>query len=202
MGLNFTLGAVVCFSGAFDVATKTHYDVLGLSPLAEPEVVRAAYKALAQKYHPDRRRGASDDSTARMANINVAYAVLGDAQKRAAYDLQLQRRAQTQAQRTSASPSSHASPGHAGAAHASQAGGTRKDARGDTHRYAELLAKLEGNRLDEMQIVHLFETLFGVNLKIHEGWVNSYSYRQGKTHEHLSFSALKHRLMAALAEAQ
>ena len=35
---------------------KTHYEVLGLLPSAEDVVVKAAYKALAQKFHPDKHK--------------------------------------------------------------------------------------------------------------------------------------------------
>jgi curved DNA-binding protein CbpA len=65
----------------------THYDVLQVSRDAEPEVIARAYKALAMKYHPDRRpEGEKQEATARLSRINDAYAVLGDPSRRAAYD--------------------------------------------------------------------------------------------------------------------
>lgn len=66
-------------------AATDHYAMLQISRNASPEAVRRAWRKLAQKYHPDRHRG-SGDAAARMAQINVAYGVLSDAQARAAYD--------------------------------------------------------------------------------------------------------------------
>jgi hypothetical protein len=60
------------------------YEVLQVRRGAEPEVIRAAYRALARKHHPD-FGGAPE----RMATINEAWAVLGDAARRAAYDAQV-----------------------------------------------------------------------------------------------------------------
>jgi len=37
-----------------------HYSTLGLTPQAEPVVIKAAYRALAQHYHPDRFEGSVD----------------------------------------------------------------------------------------------------------------------------------------------
>ena len=69
-------------------AATDHYATLQVSRNASPEAVRRAWRKLAQKYHPDRHRGAGD-AAARMAQINVAYGVLSDAQLRAAYDSSL-----------------------------------------------------------------------------------------------------------------
>src|SRR5437588_4395003 len=60
------------------------YHILDLAPDAEPEVVDAAYRALARKYHPDVNR--SPDAQRRMQALNDAYAVLRDPARRAAYD--------------------------------------------------------------------------------------------------------------------
>ncbi|MDP3771237.1 MAG: protein kinase [bacterium] len=57
------------------------YGILEVSPLARPEVVRAAYLALMQVHHPDVGGG-----HAAAARINAAYEALSDATKRAAYD--------------------------------------------------------------------------------------------------------------------
>ncbi len=62
----------------------THYDVLRVTRDAPPEVIRAAYKALSQKWHPD--RNPSPDAGAVMQAINDAYAVLSDSSQRADYD--------------------------------------------------------------------------------------------------------------------
>ncbi len=62
------------------------YAVLGVLPKAEPVVVTAAYRALAQKYHPDRWAGDPKEAHERMTVINAAYATLSDSQLRAQYD--------------------------------------------------------------------------------------------------------------------
>lgn len=62
------------------------YAVLGILPNAADVVVVAAYRALASLYHPDRWKGDIAEATSRMADINVAYGVLGDVAKRKSYD--------------------------------------------------------------------------------------------------------------------
>lgn len=61
------------------------YKVLQVDPEAEDEVIQAAYRRLAQKYHPDVAAG--PDADARMSAINAAWEVLGDPGRRAAFDL-------------------------------------------------------------------------------------------------------------------
>lgn len=63
---------------------KDYYKILQVDPTAEPEVIDAAYKRLALKYHPDTNK--SSDSRHRMQEINLAYEILSDPQKRAFYD--------------------------------------------------------------------------------------------------------------------
>lgn len=58
------------------------YEVLGVSPAAEPEAVQAAYRALARKYHPDRNPAGE----ARMKALTEAFAILSDPARRAEYD--------------------------------------------------------------------------------------------------------------------
>lgn len=63
----------------------TYYDNLKVARTAPPEVIRAAYKSLAQIYHPDKNQG--DVEAARiMKLINAAYEVLSDPMKRAEHD--------------------------------------------------------------------------------------------------------------------
>ena len=66
--------------------TKDFYRILGVLDDAEDVVIRAAYKALAQRYHPDKWTGNKDDANRRMQEINEAYAVLSDSEKRKQYD--------------------------------------------------------------------------------------------------------------------
>ncbi|HET9456260.1 MAG TPA: DnaJ domain-containing protein [Candidatus Limnocylindrales bacterium] len=60
------------------------YRVLQVDPEAEDEVIQAAYRRLAQKYHPDRSPGPEGET--RMVAINAAWDVLRDPARRAAYD--------------------------------------------------------------------------------------------------------------------
>ena len=61
------------------------YKVLQVDSEAEDEVIQAAYRRLAQKYHPDVAAGA--EAAARMAGINAAWEILRDPTRRAALDL-------------------------------------------------------------------------------------------------------------------
>lgn len=68
----------------------TYYDVLQVERDATPERVRAAYRKLAHKYHPDKMPGNANAARA-MAAINAAYDVLSDAHRRAEHDLWIRR---------------------------------------------------------------------------------------------------------------
>jgi hypothetical protein len=63
----------------------TYYDVLQVERHASPEQVRAAYRRLAHRYHPDKLHGNANAGRA-MAAINAAYEVLSDATTRAEHD--------------------------------------------------------------------------------------------------------------------
>lgn len=65
---------------------KDYYAVLGVLATAEDVVIAGAYRALAQRYHPDRLEGDQSDANARMAEINEAYRILSDDNLRADYD--------------------------------------------------------------------------------------------------------------------
>jgi hypothetical protein len=63
----------------------SHYENLKVSRDAPPEVIRAAYRSLSMKYHPDRNQG--DPEAARVMSIlNSAFATLSDPEKRRAHD--------------------------------------------------------------------------------------------------------------------
>ncbi|NBX25829.1 MAG: J domain-containing protein [Planctomycetes bacterium] len=66
---------------------QTHYAVLQVTVDAHPEVIKAAYRALAAKFHPDAYPG--PDANDRMVRINMAYEILSVAERRRAYDAEL-----------------------------------------------------------------------------------------------------------------
>jgi DnaJ-class molecular chaperone len=64
-----------------------HYTTLGISPDATPDEVRQAYVRHAKIYHPD--KNSSPDATVKMAEVNLAYEILCDSQKRKDYDIDI-----------------------------------------------------------------------------------------------------------------
>src|SRR5690606_6581677 len=68
-----------------DMAKRDYYETLGVDRDASTDALKKAYRKLAMQYHPDRNPG---DAKAEQSfkEINEAYDVLKDAQKRAAYD--------------------------------------------------------------------------------------------------------------------
>lgn len=66
-------------------AKRDYYEILGVARTASPEDLKKAYRQLALKFHPDRNKG---DKTAeeRFKDVNEAYAVLSDPEKRKQYD--------------------------------------------------------------------------------------------------------------------
>src|SRR5690348_12860270 len=65
----------------------TLYDVLQVSAWCEPEVIQAAYRALARTRHPDVNR--EPDAEEQMRRLNVAYQTLSDPVRRMRYDEEL-----------------------------------------------------------------------------------------------------------------
>lgn len=65
-----------------------YYSILGVLPSADADVIRAAYRALAKKYHPDTGRDAASDSRL-FIEITEAYEVLSDPIRREQYDREL-----------------------------------------------------------------------------------------------------------------
>lgn len=84
-----------------------YYEILEVSPKASPAVIRAAYRSLIQRYHPDKNPG--DTAIAeRAAQVIAAYEILSDEEKRAAYDGQL--RAAQLRQGAAQTPAGHRRP--------------------------------------------------------------------------------------------
>ena len=63
---------------------KDYYQILGVGKTAPVDQVKKAYRKLARKYHPDVSK--ERDAEKHMKDVNEAYAVLSDPEKRAAYD--------------------------------------------------------------------------------------------------------------------
>jgi curved DNA-binding protein CbpA len=72
------------------MAVTDPYRVLQVAPTAEQEVLNAAYRALALKYHPDRDKTRA--ASRRMTELNAAYRLVRDPDRRSAWDA-AQRRA-------------------------------------------------------------------------------------------------------------
>src|SRR3712207_7553090 len=64
---------------------RDYYEVLGVSRDADAPALKSAFRKLAMEHHPD-RNGGCEDASARFKELNEAYSVLSDPQKRAAYD--------------------------------------------------------------------------------------------------------------------
>ena len=64
---------------------KDYYKILGVSKGATAKEIKAAYRRLARKFHPDMNKGAPK-AEARFKEINEAHAVLSDSEKRSQYD--------------------------------------------------------------------------------------------------------------------
>ena len=65
-----------------------YYEVFGVPPSASPEEIRAAHRELVKRYHPDLYWTSEDKAraTEKLRAVNEAYAVLGNAKRRAEYD--------------------------------------------------------------------------------------------------------------------
>lgn len=64
---------------------RDYYDILGVERGADEAAMKSAFRKLAMEHHPD-RNGGCEEAAGRFKEINEAYSVLSDPQKRAAYD--------------------------------------------------------------------------------------------------------------------
>src|SRR4030066_2262589 len=67
------------------MATRDYYHILGVNKNASGEEIKRAYRKLAMKYHPDKNPNRKE-AEGRFKEINEAYAVLSDKEKRKQYD--------------------------------------------------------------------------------------------------------------------
>lgn len=68
--------------------SKCYYRILGVDKSATENDIKAAYKKLAMKYHPDKNPGNEESSEKDFKELSSAYEVLSDQEKRATYDLE------------------------------------------------------------------------------------------------------------------
>src|SRR6185436_993430 len=61
---------------------KDYYEILGINKGASKDEIKKAFYKLAHKYHPDKKEG----NEAKFKEVNEAYQILSDDQKRAKYD--------------------------------------------------------------------------------------------------------------------
>lgn len=65
---------------------KDYYQVLGLQPEASAEEIKRAFRRMAMQFHPDRNQGNEGWAHSRFKDINEAFVVLGDPDKKRSYD--------------------------------------------------------------------------------------------------------------------
>jgi len=177
--------------------SKTLYHVLGLHPSAEDVVVRAAFKALAQKYHPDKLKAGSAQGANLMVDINLSYKILSNPITRKRYDQALN--VSLGKATTPANTSSNASqrPQYPPSARQKTANSQSSNHPSSSaaepleHEYVKLIHRIKVNAVDEIELVNLFEKLFKIPLTIRHGYSNTYQFEEnGKRYTH-EFSSLK-----------
>lgn len=77
-------GASAAVAPLEDDSPVDHYELLQISPNAEPETVHRVYRLLAQRFHPDNQ---DTGNASRFQALHEAYSVLSDPAKRAQYDV-------------------------------------------------------------------------------------------------------------------
>jgi curved DNA-binding protein CbpA len=106
------------------VSQPDPYKILQVDPEAEDEVIAAAYRRLARKYHPDTATGA--EAIGRMEAINAAWEVLGNPKRRATHDRQ--RALEAAIARSAAERGGSGDPASSTSARPRPAGGARPEA--------------------------------------------------------------------------
>ncbi|MBD3260409.1 MAG: DnaJ domain-containing protein, partial [Candidatus Altiarchaeales archaeon] len=66
---------------------KDYYEILGIARQADGKTIKAAYRKLAQKWHPDRNPENVEEAEEKFKEISEAYSVLSDPEKKKMYDL-------------------------------------------------------------------------------------------------------------------
>jgi DnaJ-class molecular chaperone len=71
---------------------RDYYEVLGVSKGATDEEIKKAYRSMAKKYHPDLNKDDPEGAAAKFKEVNEAYEVLSDADKRRSMTVLVTRR--------------------------------------------------------------------------------------------------------------
>jgi curved DNA-binding protein CbpA len=128
----------------------THYDNLKVTRNAPPEVIRAAYKSLSQKFHPDRNPG-NPNATRTFQLISQAYEVLSDPLKRRDHDNWITtveaEAAKSEAAKASPRPARFSQPATASAAWSAYMANWNSKAwqpQVDVHRWRRRLWRMQG----------------------------------------------------------
>lgn len=83
--MSFSAGSASAFVSPLEDGTPVdHYELLQISPNAEPETIHRVYRLLAQRFHPDNQDTGNET---RFQALHEAYSVLSDPAKRAQYDV-------------------------------------------------------------------------------------------------------------------
>jgi curved DNA-binding protein CbpA len=173
---------------------KDLYKVLGLLPQAEPEVIKASYKALAQKYHPDKHPDKKILFTEIMTELNEAHEVLSSVKRRKDYDLAWKKFSGKHTEMAVKTPAAK-DAGHKPASAKPPPPPPPKRGKNES-----VLKNIEGNKLDEFQLMQIYRDLFGVEVQIQQGWTNHYAIKvDGKTITY-NFTELKKRIIDKLSE--
>lgn len=88
---------------------KNHYLLLGIPEDADQKQIKTVYRDLAKRFHPDRNKG-SEAAAELFRQVNLAYRVLSDPQRRQRYDAQLKRHQGEQDKTTTFTPSAEKDP--------------------------------------------------------------------------------------------
>lgn len=75
---------------SFSPQIKTHYTTLGVTPWANERQIRQAYRELSKLYHPDTTNLPTDVAVEQFRQINAAYAILSNPERRTLYDRSIQ----------------------------------------------------------------------------------------------------------------
>ena len=75
-----------------------YYRLLGIPPDSEPQKIKSAYRSLAKRFHPDRNKG-SETAAELFRQVNHAYRILSDPERRRLYDKKLARQEEQQSRK-------------------------------------------------------------------------------------------------------